>query len=325
MKKSIKDANIIGIDIGGTKCAVVLGDDKANIYDKISFPTETQKGLKQALDNIFNSIDNILKKNKILIKQIKSFGISCGGPLDSKKGLILSPPNLPGWDKVALVDMIRKRYNCKAFLQNDANACAYAEWKFGAGRGCSNMIFLTFGTGMGAGLVLDGRLYSGTNDLAGEVGHIRLEKEGPVGYHKAGSFEGFCSGGGIVQLARTEIVKFINKGQKVAFCQDIKKLELLTAKDIGEAAHKGDPVAIDIFKIVGRHLGAGLSILIDILNPERIIIGSIFTRNKDFILPYAEELIKQEALEPAYKKSKILPAALGEQIGDYACLSVALL
>ena len=231
------------------------------------------------------------------------------------EGLILSPPNLPRWDKVPLVNMLEKKYNMPAHLQNDANACAYAEWKFGAGKGCSNMILVTMGTGMGAGIILDGRLYSGTNDLAGEVGHIRLEKDGPIGYHKAGSFEGFCSGGGIAQLVKNtkDLTGFKNL------------LGLKTAKDIGEASHKGDKFALEIFKIVGHQLGAGLSILIDILNPERIIIGSIFARNEKFILPYAEEVIRKEALEPAYNKCKILPAALGEEIGDYACLSVALL
>ena len=134
---------------------------------------------------------------------LKRIGISCGGPLDSKKGIIFSPPNLPGWDNVPITRILSDEFGVETALQNDANACALAEWLMGAERGHSNMIFLTFGTGMGAGLILNGRLYSGTNDLGGEVGHIRLAKTGPVGFGKAGSFEGFCSGGGIAQLAKS--------------------------------------------------------------------------------------------------------------------------
>src|SRR5690606_15592063 len=132
---------------------------------------------------------------------LAAIGISCGGPLDSRRGVILSPPNLPGWDRIPVVEVFQQAFKVPVALQNDANAGALAEWLWGAGRGSHNMIFLTFGTGMGAGLILNGQLYSGTNDLAGEVGHIRLAPDGPVGYGKAGSFEGFCSGGGIKQLA----------------------------------------------------------------------------------------------------------------------------
>ena len=124
----------------------------------------------------------------------------------------MCPPNLPDWDNVPLVEMTEKRLGIKTILQNDANACAVAEWKFGAGRGTRNMVFLTFGTGMGAGLILDGRLYSGTNDMAGEVGHIRLAPKGPLGYGKKGSFEGFCSGGGIADLAKQTVLNKLSQG-----------------------------------------------------------------------------------------------------------------
>lgn len=122
----------------------------------------------------------------------KKVGISCGGPLNSTAGIIEGPPNLPGWNNVKIADILTSHYGVFASLQNDANACAVAEWKFGAGKGAQNMIFLTFGTGLGAGLILNGRLYSGTNDNAGEIGHIRLEEFGPSGYGKSGSFEGFA-------------------------------------------------------------------------------------------------------------------------------------
>ncbi|TYP48725.1 ROK family protein [Thermosediminibacter litoriperuensis] len=315
---------IIGIDIGGTKCAVVLADCQMNIYHRIAFPTEVEKGPNHTIDRILFAIEQLLSKNGLAKNQIESIGISCGGPLDSKSGVILSPPNLPGWDNIPIKKIIEEQMGAPVYLENDANAGALAEWTLGAGRGCKNMIFITFGTGLGAGLILNGRLYSGANDMAGEIGHIRLAEDGPEGYGKAGSFEGFCSGGGIAKLARREIEKRLKRGEVVGFCPTLDMVKSITAKDVGLAAERGDPAAVDILKISARYLGLGLSILIDILNPEKIILGSIFVRIRKFLQPVAEEVIRKEALEISAKKCLILPAQLGERIGDYASLCVAL-
>ena len=180
----------IGIDIGGTKCAVVKGNLEEGVREKIAFPT---RGAAETLEEIFSAVRKLMPASAI--------GVSCGGPLDETRGIIMSPPNLPDWDNIHVTDMLEAEFGVKAYLCNDANACALAEWRFGAGRGFDNVVFLTFGTGLGAGLILDGKLYSGTNGNAGEVGHIRLADNGPIGYGKRGSFEGFCSGGGISRLA----------------------------------------------------------------------------------------------------------------------------
>ncbi|NLY60668.1 MAG: ROK family protein [Clostridiales bacterium] len=315
---------LLGIDIGGTKCAVLIGDRGGRVYKRHAFPTREQGGPYDVITKIVETANLILDELSISIDSIDSIGISCGGPLDVKRGIIMSPPNLPGWDQIPIVDILKDKFQKDVFIENDANACAVAEWKFGAGRGCSNMIFLTFGTGLGAGLILDGRLYRGTNDMAGEVGHIRLASDGPVGYGKAGSFEGFCSGGGIAQLARDEIISRLRRGETVAFCPTEEKANSITTMDVGLAASKGDPVAIHILKTSGRYLGMGLSILVDILNPQRIIIGGIFSRCREFIQPAAEEILKKEALSPSYNNCQILPAGLGEEIGDIASLCVAM-
>ena len=139
----------IGIDIGGTKCAVIRGDEKGNILEKLRFATE---GRDSSLKKILDAACSLRSQ------QTAAVGISCGGPLDSKKGLILSPPNLPGWDNVPVTKLLSEALQVPAFLQNDADACAIAEWRFGAGQGCENMVFLTFGTGLGAGLILNGKL-----------------------------------------------------------------------------------------------------------------------------------------------------------------------
>ena len=254
---------------------------------------------------------------------LEAIGISCGGPLDSRRGLILSPPNLPTWDRIDIVTPFQARFGVAVRLQNDANACALAEWLWGAGRGCRNMIFLTFGTGMGAGLILDGRLYVGANDMAGEVGHVRLENDGPVGYGKAGSFEGFCSGGGIAQLGRTLAAERVLAGQPPLYCPTVAHLPSVTAQTIGEAAQRGDATALAVFEIVARKLGRGLAMLVDILNPERIVIGSIWGRQRSLLEPLTMTVLRQEALADALAVCEIVPAGLGEQVGDFASLSVA--
>ncbi len=319
--------NLIGIDIGGTKCAVILGrlndDGMIAVTDKTGYVTSEYRTPDKMLQQFVNGIYDLLKKNSLTNNDIASIGISCGGPLDSIEGIILSPPNLPGWDEVHINDFFEKEFLLPVSIQNDANACALAEWKFGAGRGTRNMVFLTFGTGMGAGLILDGKLYSGTNDNAGEVGHIRLDRMGPVGYGKSGSFEGFCSGGGIAQLARTMALEKLQMGEKVSFCNSISELQNISAQSVAEAAKRGDMLAKKIFEDCGTYLGKGLSVIIDILNPECIVLGSIFVRSADLLTEAMQKAIDEESLPPARKVCRIVPAELEETIGDIASLSVA--
>jgi glucokinase len=316
---------LLGIDIGGTKCAIILGkiesEDEIKIVDKTAMPTD--KPVFEMIEHLFDEADALLTKNNVSIDCISGIGISCGGPLNSKTGRILSPPNLLGWDNIPIVQITENRFNVKTYLQNDANAGAIAEWKFGAGKGYKNLIFLTFGTGNGAGLILDGKLYSGTNDLAGESGHIRLAEMGPVGFGKAGSFEGFCSGGGITQLAQIKVREKLQMGEAVSFCKNVEGLNNLTAKTVADAAFKGDALALEIYNICGFYLGRGLSVLIDILNPEIIVLGGIYGRAKELLEPAMYKVIETEALILSYKTCKIVSAELGERIGDMAALSLA--
>ncbi len=314
--------NLLGIDIGGTKCAVIYGikdGETVEIVDKSVFATTK---VNETIAQILKETDAMMSKHMLSSANTNAIGICCGGPLDSKKGVVMSPPNLPGWDNIPIVSEVEKLTGIKTSLHNDANACALAEWKFGAGRGTENMVFLTFGTGLGAGLILDGKLYTGTNDNAGEVGHIRLSKFGPVGYGKAGSFEGFASGGGIAQLAKTALKEQMQVGKSVSWCSR-EDVEHVTARQVAEAAHTGDDLACRVYETSAVYLGKGLSVIIDILNPEVIVIGGIYTRNKDMMEPVMQRIIEREALDCATSVCRIRPAELGEQIGDYAALSVA--
>lgn len=313
---------VLGIDIGGTKCAVITAYwDGYNIkvLNKKKCPTDCNLTPIQMIDKLIAMADTILEGKPDAI------GISCGGPLDSKKGIIMSPPNLPGWDNINIVKQFENHYGVPVKLQNDANACAVAEWKFGAGRGTENMVFMTFGTGLGAGLILNGRLYSGTNDNAGEVGHIRLDNFGPVGFGKSGSFEGFCSGAGIAQLGYIKALEKAQMGEYPLYFKKGYNADDVNAKIIADAAENGDETAIEVYKICGEYLGKGLSIIIDILNPEVIVIGSVFARSNNLLWKYAKNVIDDEALKLSSACCKVLPAELGEQIGDYAAIATALL
>ena len=314
--------NIIGVDVGGTKCAVTYGQKEGfelHIREKIRFATTD---VDETIANIVRAVDDVMRKNGLTAGNTAAIGVSCGGPLDSRTGVVMSPPNLPGWDNIPIVKLLGDRFGIRTGIHNDANACALAEWKFGAGIGARNMAFLTFGTGLGAGLILDGKLYAGTNDNAGELGHIRLSDFGPVGYGKCGSFEGVASGGGLAQLARFKVSEKHQMGQRVSWCAP-GQLDEITARDVADAAAAGDELALKIYRISATYLGRGLAIVIDLINPEVIVIGGIYTRNREMMEPFVLREIEREALSHARRVCSIRPAALGEQIGDYAALSVA--
>lgn len=313
---------LAGIDIGGTKCAITIGKvegEDIEVLYKEKFPTPEKP--EEAVEKLVNTLKKMAAAHPEI--SLSAIGISCGGPLDSEKGLILCPPNLPDWDGIDVVTPFTESFGVPCGVQNDANACALAEWLWGAGKGTKNMIFLTFGTGLGAGLILDGKLYSGTNDMAGEVGHVRLAQNGPEGYGKKGSFEGFCSGGGIARYGIPKIQEWVAQGKRTAILDRGQKIEEVTTQDIGLSAQAGDELALSILQDTGKMLGRGIAMLMDILNPQRIIIGSVFLRQEGILRAPMEEVIAREALSYTRKVCQVVPAGLGEQLGDYAALSVA--
>jgi len=323
----------IGVDIGGTKIAVNLAHiagQTIRIVKREQFATPKEQGYQLALDRILEMMKNLLEEADLSTAEIRGIGISCGGPLDGKRGLILSPPNLAGWDSVPIVSYFQEKTGIPATLYNDADACAYAEWKYGAGRGTVNMVFLTFGTGFGAGLILGGRLYTGSGNMAGEIGHCRssldhcVPRVSSVGYGKINAYEGFCSGGGIARLGRTMVIERMQRGETISFCQSPDALDSLSALSISEAAHAGDPLAREIYRISGCHLGSALALLVDLLNPEMIVIGSVFMRSGDLLRDAALEVLQKESLPQNLRDVKIVPAQLGEELGDIASAAIAL-
>jgi glucokinase len=276
-----------------------------------------------AIEQIVAALNKMLSELKSTAASLRGIGVSCGGPLDPHTGVIQAPPNLATWIDVPIVKILATEFGCPVVLENDANAGAMAEHRYGAGKGTHHMVFLTMGTGLGAGIIIHDRLYRGANDMAGEVGHVRLTQKGPVGYYKAGSVEGWASGGGLAQIAKSVLNDARRNGRKTLLLE-LPHEQGITAKDVGLAAEKGDAVARRILTICGRKLGLALAILVDVLNPERIVIGGLAMRLGDLILEPARQALRKEALQPALAACSVVPAMLGERIGDIAALCVAM-
>ncbi len=308
---SLPPANqVFGLDIGGTKCAAsILRDGRVEELARVA-TGEFESTLQQLIDAIAAHG----------VGDAPVFGVSCGGPLDAAAGVILAPPNLhASWHGVAITRRLNERFGGTAHLMNDANACALAEWQFGAGRGARHLIFLTSGTGMGAGLILNGELYEGATGDAGEIGHVRLRADGPIGYNKAGSVEGFYSGGGIARVA--ESLLRARGGLRPSWYSPSSPI---TTKLIADAAKSGDVPALEIMHRAGESLGEALAILIDLFNPERVVIGGFFPSCRTLLEPSMRAVLAREALTIPREACVIVPAELGDTIGSHGAIAVAL-
>ena len=309
----------IGVDVGGTKTAVVVSSHPPETLGRMEFATLPQQGPERALQLIIESARSLLAEHGFAGEAIAGIGVSCGSPLDRVRGIIQAPPNLSTWVDVPIRKLLEEEFHATCRVENDANAGAVAEHRFGAGVGAEHMIFLTLGTGLGAGIIAAGSLYLGANGDAGEIGHVRLSPTGPVGYHKAGSIEGWASGGGIAQLAVRMVEQAERRGRSSRLSNGV-----LTAREVGVAAQAGDAVALSILRRAGERLGQALAMLIDVLNPQRIVLGGLAWRMGDALLAPMQEVIAREALPQTLRACEIVPAALGEKIGDVSALCVAM-
>lgn len=316
---------ILGLDVGGTKCAAVLAKAgrKIEILRRKVMDTRAQEGFDTVWERLIRLADSLLAQCEVQPDMLRAIGVSCGGPLDSARGVVLCPPNLPGWVNIPVTRLLEEHYGVPAFLQNDAKACALVEWTLGAGRGSRNMLFLTMGTGFGCGMIANGELLTGANDMCGEIGHIRLAEDGPVGFGKAGSIEGFCSGGGIARLMLAETENLLQSGVTPAWVQDGVPESEYSAKLLAQYAQNNEVHALALWERVGEQLGRALAILIDAFNPECIVIGSIFVRCEHLLRPAMERALEQEAIAISRSACRVIPAAAGEQLGDLAAVIAA--
>ena len=274
------------------------------------------------LEQLIRELDALLDQAGDI--QLAGIGVVCGGPLDEVKGLVLSPPNLPQWDRIDVLTPFREHFAVPVQLMNDANAGVMAEWMWGAARGATDAVFLTMGTGLGAGLILDNRLHRGASGLAGEIGHWRLAESGPHGYGKDGSFEGFCSGAGIGKWAQQIAAQSLQHGTPSELAPDWFDLADITAQQLAKAADGGDEVALRLWSEIGRKLGTGLSLLIDVLNPDIIVVGGIYFRQHDRLQQSMFDELRRETLPDSLARCRVVPSKLGEEIADYSGLVAAL-
>lgn len=296
---------LLGIDVGGTKTAFVRALADGTIVDRTVIASNASDGPAILLRRIIDTARNVIGH-----APVSHVGVSIGGPVNAKTGMVLGPPNLPGWTNLPLARQLGEALGRPVRIEHDAKACALAEWQFGAGRGVDNLMFLTLGTGLGAGIIIDGRLVRGAGEAAGEIGHWRIAADGPLVYRKRGSLEGWASGTGLPLLARHLHPEALDR--------------LKNGEELHQRAEMGDADAIDVITRSGEALGKALALVIDLLGPERIILGSLAAR---LGRRFAEPLVRAaeaDALPSSFARCRIVLSELGEAIGDVAAICVAM-
>lgn len=285
----------IGIDLGATfvKMGIVDG------YGRISFRRRIPTRHSSKKDSLIGAIvDNV----KLIIKEsgrnVAGVGIGVPGPVDSEKGIVHYFPNIKGWDEVPLKAILKKRLGMRVELDNDVNAMTLGEFTFGAGKGARDIVCVTLGTGVGGGIIIDGRLYRGGSMVAGEIGHMPINEKGPL-----------CNCGGIACLERYIGNRYILERAKKIFGSNI------TLEAVSDLAGKGNKKALGIWKDVAEKLGVALAQVVNLLNPDRVVIGGGISKAGRFILNPLKGSIKRRAMRGHARHVKIVPAKLGNDAG----------
>jgi glucokinase len=305
---------ILGLDAGGTKTACVEGTSDGAILQRIEMPTRAAEPFAATFPAIVNQLRTIRDNANRAGRAIAALSVSVGGPLKIEEGLLLDPPHLPGWHQVPLKACLMEAFpGIPVCIEHDGNAGALAEFYFGVGKGrpeLRHLIFLTFGTGVGGGFIVNGQILRGASDTAGEIGHWRLAEDGPPGFGKRGSWESFASGAGLVELAAELFPSRWTPETPIRLVVD--------------AMLRDDPDALQVAAVAGKWMGRGLALLIDALNPQIIVLGSLAVALGERILGPARKVIAEEALPQAAAACDLMPCRLGKDIGDVAALMAAL-
>ena len=316
------NSHVIGIDIGGTKLATVVADKDGNILQKVRKPTESEKGPRHAVQLLLAMVDEVIDLAELRREDISGIGVSCGGPLDTKTGIIYSPPNLPGWEALPLKEMIESEFHIPTIIENDANASALAEARFGGGRGYDYVLYMTMSTGIGGGIVANGEIYHGANDSAGEVGHQILLPDGPLcGCGQYGCLEALCSGPAIARRAQEAITD--QPHTKILALAD-GQIDAVRSEHVLQAAREGDALAMALVEETAYYMGWGIANLVNILNPQIVLLGTIAVAAGDLLLDPIRRTVTEMAMQRPLETVKIMPAELGDSIGDLAAISLVL-
>lgn len=304
--------NRIGIDVGGTNVKIALVDEKGKIKYSNSVPTRAEMGYEYTVNNIKQAIYDLLKETKLEPKNIEGIGFGFPGQVDYKSGIVRLAPNIPGWVDVPIAKLIEDEFHIPTRVDNDVRCAALGELNFGAGKGCENLICITVGTGIGSGLIVNGKLVRGASNAAGEIGHIKLQmNDGPIcGCGDTGCLEAFASGPSIVAMAED----YIRGGKSTKF-REMANSNPITPYIVCEAAKAGDPVAKRIFTIMGEYIGIGMASVVNLLNPEKIIVGGGVADAGELLMTPLKETLKKRAMKIAGEAVEVVPAQLGNTAG----------
>ncbi|MDY6876827.1 MAG: ROK family protein [Chloroflexota bacterium] len=313
---------VIGIDLGGTKISTALTDDTGTIIAHDYRETLAAEGQKAVIRRMLDSARQVMAQAGVTQAQVVATGIGAPGPLDIKAGVVMAPPNLPGWDRVPLKQLVENELGIATFLENDANAAALGEHRFGAGRGTEHMIYVTVSTGIGGGLILDGKLYHGISGAAGEIGHITIMPNGPrCGCGNRGCLEALASGTAIARQARERVTHGVP-----TLIADLAEgiPERITAKLVAEAASRGDIEAQDILAEAMNYLGIGMANLVNLFNPQLIVIGGGLTNIGELLFGPVRRVIARRAFRTPAREVQVVRAELGDHVGVLGAAAVAL-
>lgn len=311
----------LGVDLGGTKILTVVADHNGNILASEKRPTEAEQGPEKVINNIYATVLDVLEKSSVRSRDIIKMGIGSPGPIGISEGMIYMAPNLY-WENVPIVKLLEEKVNIPVILENDANAAALAEKWFGAGKDVDNLLYITVSTGIGGGIIINKKIYHGVNDGAGEVGHMIIDPAGPrCGCGNPGCLEAIASGTAINRMAGEAIRQDKDTLLKELFINNQEKIDGMM---IADAARRGDRIALQIWHKAGRYLGIGLANLINIFNPEMIVLGGGVMNAADLIFRPMEESLKEYSFESNYKSVRICQALLGEEAGVRGAIAVAM-
>ncbi|GED29274.1 ROK family protein [Brevibacillus centrosporus] len=301
----------IGLDLGGTKILAGLIDGRGQIVSQKQLPTSSDDGEQAVINRVLAAIEAVMADASVEGNQVRGVGIASAGVIDSAKNEVIFASNL-GWRNVPIGQLIQERFDLPAYLMNDANASAVAEWMWGAGKGTQNMIYVTVSTGVGAGIICNGRLLTGNDGSAGEFGHISIDWKGPIcRCGNRGCLENYSSGTAIENMARTKIA---NRDSSFSGSL-LEGHEALTAKQIGEAALQGDRFSIGILKQAGFYLGIGATNLIHLFNPELLVFGGGVMNSAPVILEEIEKGVTAHCIPGLANQVRVELNQLGTESG----------
>ncbi|MEK6646282.1 MAG: ROK family protein [Candidatus Firestonebacteria bacterium] len=306
-------AYAVGVDFGGTNIVAGIVNSKGKVVARIKIPTCAKEGKAKVLNRISLAIKEVLEKFKGGIGKIKGIGIGSPGLIDHIRGIVNVPPNLPGWKHVNLKKYLEAKFHKPVFVANDVNATALGESEFGAGKGVKNLICITLGTGVGGAIIINGKLYVGSHQFAGEIGHMTVERHGlRCNCGNIGCMERYVGCGFIAERAMAEIKKGVQT--KITELVD-GDLDKITPKILTDAAKLGDKLALKIWNETGEYLGITLASVVNFLDPEMIIVGGGVAQAGKYIFEPTKREIRKRAYKFLTKSLKIVPAKLGEDAG----------